>query len=766
MITICLVILFYLICIAFGFIFLSKITKVSSLLYLAPFSVSFGISSYIFICHIFSFIFGPKKSSIFALFVLVILSLLILLIFKKNHRDKVTSSLHSGISKNQFNTIFLLSMIISVCTFLCIYRYGLFDDAWHLPLALSIYHNDVYPPRDVFRPDYVLAYHFGGDLLGGAINHISKLNIFTSFQITSGIMSGVTFFSYFILAWILTSNFQLSLISAFCSFFGAGFMFFNAVFNHTHGNFLENLLVKSIHGSITDAPFMVSFSSTASIGYPVLILCLFLFYQLLQKKGFKTSLPVIISIVIPLFSLSLFASWLSMTFLASIFVYWTIFLIFKKKEFLSESIKILTLLVLFFLLNKIIGNQMYAADQFLGRANIFNFAFKEHPFTIFAWSGLEEGESFTKIVSCFSFEFVSAFGLSLILLPVIFFYLKRYKDDFSFLLFLCAALTMPLTLILDFKLNPVDFNRLLGFGNTMLILLITCGLGLMFRFFLQKKIITLFYLILLCISPFSGFVIGTIFSPRIYLDKQFAKDTISEFKKVHSLRDFINFYIETNKNSVKIKNAFLNKYKSEIAFFSNHTRPKDVVISSIPNIPAFGGAYTLVPAMLYGLYSNFDNIYPTIISTLDPHLLNELNVKWVAYDALSKQSLLNETKMFLNNDEVFMLIYKELIKPEPDKKILYEIYHIGDLSKYLKPGRKTGWILVNKNGFPIEILEHLNPNISVFSFEKDALQYLKQLYNSTPKLKKELITAQPIIIKTTEEQLSQAGLQTMLEKKF
>jgi len=396
----------------------------------------------------------------------------------------------------------------------------------------------------------------------------------------------------------------------------------------------------------------------------------------------------------------------------------------------------------------------------------------------------------------------------LILFPIIPIYLNKTKNTFAFLLFLSADLTMPIPTLLDFKLNPVDFNRLFGFGNTMLILLITCGLGeiciksgltqssqgvypsltgppsvyvrsgytpllTILRKsgqFLRNKSLYLTYATLFCLSPFSGFLVGAFISPKLYLDNKYTEVALNKLRNIHSPKDFFNILAEINNDSLQAKNTFNNKYKKETLFFITNGKPKDVAISSIPAIPVYSGVYTLVPSMSWGLkgqlYSGFDNIYPTIISTLDPHLLDELNVKWIAYDEVSKEKLSMETKMFLSNSNIFMLAYKNYIMPDQEKELLYEIYHVEDLTACLKNiPRMTGWILVNKDGFPIEITQKLYSNISLFSSESNALQYLKKLQRQHQRLKNLLITAQPILIKTTKEQLAQSGLKIELEEK-
>jgi len=256
--SILLLVIFFLVCVVFGFVFLKRIGNIKSLVVLTPFSILFGICSYIFLCHLFSFFVGPKSASVVALIVLLFLSIVIYLL---TYRDRVTLSLQD-ISKKQLALVFVLTLIISLGTFLSVYRFGIFDKEWHIPLAISIYHNDVYPPRDFFRAEYPLAYHFGGALLAGAISYVSKIDVENCFEVISSVASGVTFFSFFVLAWILSSNFKLSLLAAFCTFFGAGFTWLHGMRG------IQSFLSRGIHGTITDAPSIVSFTATESIGYP------------------------------------------------------------------------------------------------------------------------------------------------------------------------------------------------------------------------------------------------------------------------------------------------------------------------------------------------------------------------------------------------------------------------------------------------------------------------------------------------------------------
>lgn len=762
----------------FGFVFLNKINKMTSPIYLAAFSIPLGTSFYIFICHILSFVTGPKKASILTLILLLIFSILIIILKGK------PEIIEDNITKRQKYILFGLPSIIAICTFLSVYRFGLFDEIWHIPLTLSIFHNDTYPPRDFLRPDYYLLYHFGGNLLGGAINYITHIEIYNSFEIISAISSWCSFLSFFALGWLVTKNYKVSLICAICCYFGNGLPWVSALqdfFSNGSSSLIDTILQKGLRSSFTDPQHMGTFTSKA-IASPVAIFCFFLFYSLLnnakENKSFKLNYSTILTLVVLLLSLTTVAGWLALTFLIGTTAFLIIFLILQRKKFIPCAINISILLILFYILNKLIGITLYSEEEYLGRVKVFDLAFRDPLFSIKVWSGAAIGQEQARIMPWFSPEFFLNFGFSLILLPIAIIYLIKEKNLFSILLFLSSILIIPIPFIFDFKMNPVDFNRLIPFGNTMLIFLITCGIGSLFKNFFQNKLFALTYIMCFSLSSLTAFILGTIFPPQIYFDRKFADHSFTEFRKVKSVGDALKTYLKLNKEVIVKKYEFQNKHKQEIDFYLKTTKPKDVAISSVVNLPLFAGVYTLVPSGYYGLkeqiYSKFDNIYTTIISTLDPYLLKELNVKWVAYDEISKSNLSKEVLSFLNDKTFFELRYNSILKLNPKtkakfkkEKVLYEIYRVKNLEEAIKwTPRQTGWILLDRNGFPLEITKKLNENIKVHKTEKKALQYLKYLMAKNPEIKKEFIIAQPVVIKVVEEQLRQAQLNAMLEKTF
>ena len=335
--------------VSFGFLFLNSIAGINSLILLIPFSIVCGLSSYLFICHLLSFLIGPQLSSFVSLLFLLLISILILI---TNYPD--LKKIRNEIPKGQLLLINSISLIICFLTFLAIYTYGPSDANIHTKWALSIFHNNIYPPRDCFRPDYILLYHYGADLLGGAIQNLCNLNILTCFELVAIIQSGTTFLSFFALAWLITNNFKLSLISAFCTYFGGGLLWLDSIVRYfTHNlpsyasnwSFLQTYLNLGTYGSIYNAPSMQVFA-TYNSSNSMLILCLVLLKLILKTENIKSRFTFSISLIITLFSLSMTADWLYVTFFIGLIPV-TLFLFFRKNKELFVSLLCVMLVSIF-----------------------------------------------------------------------------------------------------------------------------------------------------------------------------------------------------------------------------------------------------------------------------------------------------------------------------------------------------------------------------------------------------------------------------------
>lgn len=766
MISIIKFIFFFISCCGFGFISLSQLSKVKSLHLLIPFSISFGISSYIFTCHVLSYLIGPQNASVLSVITLLLL-ILVILILKRRRLEAIQLE----INKNQFIAIVFIALVICIFSFLAVFRFGTYDKEFHFQLATTLIHNNVYPPRDFYKPDYILLYHFGGDLLASTISHLSNITISRSYELISTIFSGVTFLSFFALAWILTKSFRLSLISSFCTYFGGGLLWLDAIFRYFSSNlpqnydwgFLQTFFSLGIYGGIVNAPSVLAFSSTSGIGNPILIFSLILLWKMVEEKDLKSKIIYIVFLNVSLFSLFLTAEWLYMTFWAGVVPFIIILLLFKKQK--HVFIPAITLLVTSAILTKTLGNVLFLQDetQQIGRASIFNLGIKEKLFSVTSWGRLSDAAINYQEVSCFSWDFISELGLSLFLFLFAIIYLIKNKGLFGYLLFLTAITTIPLPLFIDFKLNPVDANRLFGFGNSLIVLLITIGMFTIYKFLTKSKILISSYLLAFCLSPLSGLISASVFTPYISMSKAYVEEIFERARNVNSIATLKTYFFDLNTIVMGLKNKTTDKYKEEIEFLKQNGMPKDVAISSAVDIPAYSGVYSIIPSnkWLYKdlLYSAYDSIYLTTLTTLDPYLLDELNIKWILISDDSKNNLPLKTQSFLNNTRLFKLVYTS--------KQNYEIYHMEDLKDFLKSNlRQTAWLLVNSSGQPIEALALQSNKITLFPSSKDALLYLKSIRNLNSDLKKVLVTAQAISIESLENQIKASSLPISLDKKF
>lgn len=181
----------------FGYCILKKLLKINSFILFTPLSVTLGTGCFMFLLQSLSFLLTPRTAAVSALIIQCAISVGISLLKTNGKQEK-----EFDISKKQLAFLISSASIICFLTYLGIFRYGTFDRTAHIPMATSIFQNNVYPPRDPYRPDYVLLYHYGGDLLAGAINYLTGANISTSYEIISSLFSGITFLSFISLAWI------------------------------------------------------------------------------------------------------------------------------------------------------------------------------------------------------------------------------------------------------------------------------------------------------------------------------------------------------------------------------------------------------------------------------------------------------------------------------------------------------------------------------------------------------------------------------------
>ena len=739
---------------SFGFITLNKFFKIKSLIYLLALSFSLGTSTYLFIFQLIAFIFGPIKSTYISF--LVLLVSVIFAIFKpKNEKFE----LEIEYSKNKLVVLLLIFLCVDLLSLICLQKYGVIDKNFHTPLVLTIFHNDIYPPRDFFRPAYSVLYHYGGDILAGAFYMISKVEIVRCYELICALFSGTIFLGYFLLSWTLSKSYKISLLSAFCTYFSGGLLWLDTFFrfftkalpkDFINSGFIEVLFNFGAHGSVINPPSILTFVSTWAPGIAFLIFSLILFWIMINCNEVNKKY-YILALIISLFSLYLTAEWLYLTFMVGVIPFSFVFI--KNKDWKNLKYTFAIILTCS-VLNKTFGNPFFLQDGLysLGRANIFNIELKKDLF-LPTWGRFNDQLNLYSKINILSWDFVCEFGLSLLLLPFAIRYIIKSKNLFGILLFLCAICTMPAPLIINFKTNPTDFNRMFGFGNTILVILIIIGLWEQYRNLFKKKIFIALILIGFCTSPILQLFINIFFTPYFFSDKVFSKFVFKNIRIIKSVEDMKLFSKSLNDFLYQIKYNPTIKYADTIKYLKENSNPGDFSVSSIPALPLYAGVYSLsVPGkFIYQdqIYSQYDSVFFTIFSTFDPHLLNELNLKWVAVEESPNNLIPINISSLLENKEIFRLVYSKGLGDTWVK-----IYHTTNIKNTLNHyKRKTAWVLINNSGEPVEIANLKTRKIVLKSSMKDALIYLKELQKKYPQLKRDLITAQTIIISEFESKI-------------
>ena len=757
---------------SFGFTSSLALLNLNSTVLLILLSFSIGIAFYIFLCHVLSFVLGPSVAVIYGFFILLMISVVLAAI---NLRKCISTLKEANV--RAILLLFGSALLISLTSFFAISKMGIFDVEFHVPLTLTMFHNNVYPPKDFFRPEFVLLYHYGGDIFAGAIHKICNLRIDTAFELASSFSASLMYFGFFSLAYLLTTHFKTSLISGLCTYFGGGLLWVDAVIRFSFNSlppgsegwsFLQTFLNIGLHGGIFNAPSVSSFTSTYSLGLPLLITSIVLFFLNLKEGShhLKVMARHGTMTAICLFSLFLCAEWLFMTFLVGSTAF--VLLYFLRTKDRSSFVNLAAILGLSIVLNATLGNPFFLQEdiQHIGRAYIFNVGLKEKLFLIPSWGRLTSGAMVLDVVSFFSWKAIAEFGISYVLFPLSVFYLIKSKNNFAVLLFLIAILTFPIPLFIEYRLNPVEFNRLFSFGNSIFILLITCSI---FYFGLSlKRWFVIGYVILLTLTPVSDLVLSAVISPYVSFNKSFTQALLDGLKKVRSPIDFATQLKNLYEAQKDLKQQVMPLDREDIVFLKRKSKPLEVAISNNPCVPLYAGTYTLIPARKYVykdlMYTSFDSIYRTVFNSLDKEILRELNIKWILMFTSDKH---HPAETFYSSiSGISDKVFEKEMNLEQNQKGKIEIFHIREFDEIPShKERRAAWVLSDKNGGAAEMSLLGEKKITLFSTSKDARNYLEKGFKKEV-LNKQTVTSQLIVIDELNSIIKKNGLGVSIEKRF
>ena len=756
----------------FGFTLSLALLNLRSTVLLISLSFSIGVGFYIFLCHVLSFILGPSVAVIYGFFILLIISVVLVIL---NFRKCMTV-----LKEANFRAILLLSgsaLLISVTSFFAIGKMGIFDVEFHVPLTLSMFHNNVYPPRDFFRPEFVLLYHYGGDIFAGAIHKICNLKIDTAFELASSFSASLMYFGFFLLAYILTDHFRTSWICGLCTYFGGGLLWLDAIIRFSLNSlppgsegwsFLQTFFNIGLHGGIFNAPSVSSFTSTYSLGLPLLITSIVLFFLNLREGYHPLTVTARYGCIttICLVSLFLCAEWLFVTFLVGSIPFVCFYFLRTKEK--SSFLSLVVILVLSILLNATLGNPLFLQEgiQHIGRSNIFSLGVKENLFVIPSWGRLTSGTMVLDVVSFFSWKAIAEFGISYMLFPLSLVYLVKSKNNFAILLFLMAVLTFPIPLFIEYRLNPVEFNRLFSFGNSIFILLIMCSLFHL-RIALKRWLITA-YVILLSLTPVSDLVLSAVISPYLSFNKSFTQTVLDGLKEVRSPKDVVKHLKNLGEVQEALKQEVMPLEREDVVFLRKQSKPFEVAISNNPCVPLYAGIYTLIPARKYAykdlMYTSFDSIYRTVLKSLDREILRELNIKWVLMFTNEKHH--PSEAFYASISGISEKVFEKEMNFPQNQKGKVEIFHIREFDQFPRDKeRRAAWVLSDKKGGAAEMSLLGEKKITLFSTSKDARHYLKKEFEKEV-LNKETVTSQLIVIDELDGILKKHSSGVSIEKRF
>jgi len=441
---------------------------------------------------------------------------------------------------------------------------------------------------------------------------------------------------------------------------------------------------------------------------------------------------------------------------------------FLKTNDRSSFINLGVILVLSVALNSTLGNPLFLQEdiQHVGRANIFAVGLKEKFFSIPSWGRLSSSLMVLESVNFFSWEAIAEFGISYVLFPLTIIYLVKSKNNLGIFLFMMAVFTFPVPLFIEYRLNPVEFNRLFSFGNSIFILLITCGF---FYFGLSlKRWFIIAYIILLTFTPVSDLVVSAVISRYVSTNKSFNQALFDGLKEVRSAIDFAtqlkNLYVVQK----DLKQQVMPLERDDIVFLRRQSKPLEVAISNHPYDPLYAGTYTLIPGGKYVykdlLYTSFDSIYSTVFKCPDKEILRELNIKWIL---MFTSETYHPGEIFYRSiGHISDKVYEGEMNLPQNQKGKVEIFHIREFDK--SPSheeRRVAWVLCDKRGRAAEMSLLGEKKITLFSTSKDARSYLKKEFKKRV-LNKETVTSQLIVIDELESLIKKSRLDVIIEKRF
>ena len=331
-------------------------------------------------------------------------------------------------------------------------------------------------------------------------------------------------------------------------------------------------------------------------------------------------------------------------------------------------------------------------------------------------------------ISVFSWDYISELGIQFLLSIIILWWVVKNNSKFSSLAISIFLIGTISSMLLYIKSSPPDSLRLLHPGIELLNMLFC-----LFALSNLKNIFKPIFFFFFTFQPLLKFLLAGIFTLSIFVNSQYPEVLNSVIRESVAKNNVVLFteQLKNLKNMVRnsyacsdvhknLSNYLLKNYTGIECGISINPKPFDLA-----GIPCYISRTASLPKRLS---------FFTLLKTLDPFILKELNIKWIYIDSQSQQYI--DEKII---NEMIKFGYLKLIKTEHDElsdqySSLYEFVNLDDyISKY---ERRVYWTYVKYMNDTLIVIPEGNEIQSVYLFktEKEANNFLKEIIKKNKNL--------------------------------
>lgn len=323
----------------FGWFFSIFVLKEKRLFVLIPVSFSLGISFYLILVNLISYII-PVNTTFYLIFFLFLGASIFGLFF---YYFKKKPILKIGISKKYFKYLLLIAVFISLTGWLINVPLKGGDNVGIGRAAIpGTILGGNFPIQDIIAPSQLLVSHYAFKIFSAAIDRVTGFPFWFAVDVQVGIFAGLIFLLSFVLIHKIIKNEFIAFMGAILFFFSSGLNVFH-IFKGAIDLFKHYILKDHVFavwkfiGVATESRLRPTSMETislhwAAVAFMVLLLIIYFFFKLLEAKDNKSIiiLSVLTGLLLGFLALSGEAYFLVM--IGVILVSTFLFIVFKDKK--------------------------------------------------------------------------------------------------------------------------------------------------------------------------------------------------------------------------------------------------------------------------------------------------------------------------------------------------------------------------------------------------------------------------------------------------